>query len=323
MVRGDNLLNWNATDPTGSQASGRPCSSANLADGYWSFDTSLANPLQRTATAKWNALACAHSQLERQLTWGHRRLTRLLERTGPVVVIGTSRPRTVFFDLVSLVSNTTAFKAHEDLHAGRWHFLWNPCEADFAGAMPYAPPPLGVLRESALAMKLRLGQGLDAADACPAAATSARARGYIFVTIGCCEAVRSVGPDGLEKAVRYARSMLLWLSARCAPSGAEVVLLPEMAVHKHCRLEALTAFNANRISRFNERLAVEAQRIPGIHFLDIYATSLSFEPSPDHTPVGDGTHYYSPDPARPFTGNAASILMARTLLLYIEESLQS
>jgi hypothetical protein len=242
----------------------------------------------------------------------------LLAGVGRLLLIGSSRPRTLFYDLVALAGGGGGAprRAHEDLAHGRLAFHWDDCEPDL-GRKPYGP--LDPAAAAAIPTVLRW---LDSEGACAPRAAAARPPDAVVYTPGACWAARALAPGALAAAAAAAAALLRALAGRCAARGHAVIVATEMALHpprawlmrRAGGLSLSTeSFNPQRLLAVSRRAAAAAAEA-GVPAVDLHPLSAAFHPNTGAEPYA---HYYAAPPAADaehFAGNAASLAAARAVL---------
>ena len=223
---------------------------------------------------------------------------------GGLMVVGTSRPRTVFYDIVEMlgVEVKDAHKAHNDLsfqlgpNADGPHIVF----AFHDVAEDMVPINFGQLDGP----PTRTAQHLDSVLAKFGFCTPTSKPSAIIFTTGAGIISRALPPDELTRAADYTLQELLHLLARCR-GPTRLIIASEMALHNHEFEPGSNSFRDNRNVAFNALVQDMASDL-GLHFIDTHRTSLSAR----HT--GDFAHYY--DPHRPFVGDAVSKQVASMYL---------
>ena len=221
----------------------------------------------------------------------------LTELPGGLMVVGTSRPRTVFYDIVEMlgVEVKDAHKAHNDLsfqlgpNADGPHIVY----AFHDVAEDMVPISFGRLDGPPTCTVQHLDSVLAEFGFC---APTSKPSAIVFTT-GAGIISRALPPDELTRAAEYTHQELLHLLARCRGSPTRLIIAGEMALHNHEFEPGSNSFRDNRNVAFNALVQDVASDL-GLPFIDTHRTSLSAR----HT--GDVAHYY--DPHRPFVGNAVS-----------------
>jgi hypothetical protein len=250
----------------------------------------------------------------------------LLAGLGRVLLIGSSRPRTLFYDLAAMEDGGgggggggAPRRAHEDLAAGRFAFRWDDCEADLGGA------PFGPLDPAAAASAAAAERWLDAEGACLPRGGGGGGGGVqpppdaVVYTPGACWSARALAPGAAAAAGAAAGAVLRALAARCAARGHAVLVATEMAAHPpHAwamrRAGGISlcagSFNPQRLLAVSRRAAAAAAAA-GLPVVDLHPLSAAYHPNTGAEPFA---HYYAAPPAPPHAGNAASRAAARAVL---------
>jgi len=248
-----------------------------------------------------------------------------------VVLLGTSRTRTVFYDLVGLAGGDTskAKKIHRSLSAPPVHYVYSHCAKDIT--------PCGVdkCHDDDPGDKNRTKFGRLDANATNAINVTisefnekmfctSRLDGrkdFVFWSSGTCEVSWTKPPAGFSSGVQYAEAHLKALKRRCAHHHLVVVL--ELGVHDRWQSpQVVNSFKNNRILAFNKRIIKVAAQLD-IPVIDAYTPSQAYHFDDIWTSKEKGVdraHYYTRNVKQnQFTGNAASKLVAKMLLQYMRD----
>lgn len=218
-------------------------------------------------------------------------------------IIGTSRPRTYFYDLVRLMGYE--FDHPTDRHADMSvlsvagpdvHFMWGDCMNDLKLGRFY-----GILEGSDAYTEHLLAFVADH-QVCQSKSS------VVVLTIGICEIHRSP----FDAAERYVRDVLRRV-AQTYRSPHRIIVASEMAIHQEYKGPLSgNGMSNERIIMISDMMQREAQNF-GLEFLDLYTISSSYSPNDSYEPLA---HYFRKTVGNTtqFLGGKASRQVAKILL---------
>ena len=247
-----------------------------------------------------------------------------------VIVLGTSRQRTVFYDVVGLAGGDTsnAGKEQRSLSEPPVHYVYSHCGSDITPCtnctddedqLDKDRSKFGTLDSNATkTINVTLKEFKDKAFC--AKRLDGR-KDFVFWTAGTCEVSHTKPPNGFTSGVRYAEAYLRALQQKCAEHHLVVVL--ELGLHDRWQSSTVcNSFKNNRMLAFNKNMIQIAKSL-SIPVVDAYSPTQAyhFDDIWTHEARGvDRAHYYTRDKTQnPYTGNAASKLVAKMLLQYVKD----
>lgn len=223
---------------------------------------------------------------------------------GQIAIIGTSRPRTFFYDMLRLMKYR--FDDPKDKHGDMSvrsatgpdvNFMWGDCMNDLK------PGPLYGTLESSDAYEKHFSSWVTEHKVCESKPS------VVVFSIGMCEIDRSP----FDTAERYVRNVLRRVAQTCRRPH-RIIVASEMAVHQEYKGPLTENGMSNeRIVLINGILQREAQRL-GLEFLDLYNITSSYFPNDSREPLA---HYFQKkkEHEKPsYLGNKASRQVAKILL---------
>jgi len=255
---------------------------------------------------------------------------RILSCPSNVIVIGTSRQRTVFYDVVGIAGGDTtkAGKEHRNLSDPPVHYVYSHCGSDITPCKNCTDDEdesdtnrtiFGTLDGNATnTINVTLTEFENKAFC--ASRLDGR-KDFVFWTAGTCEVSHTKPPEGFSSGVRYAEAYLRALWKKCAEHHLVVVL--ELGIHDRWQPPTVcNSFKNNRMLVFNKKMIEIAYNL-SIPVIDAYTPTQAyhFDDIWTHKARGvDRAHYYTRDKTQnQFTGNAASKLVAKMLLQHVKD----
>jgi len=187
------------------------------------------------------------------------------------LLIGTSRIRTYFYDLLEMqgLKVLDPKKSHDSIMTPEnLHYLWNDASEDCPGTGPgfcHFPPN---------ATKIRVGFEDIIHDTKLCKYNTATKSSFVVFSTGCAFIHRALSPRGLAEGLEYARDELRFLQIRCEGSNTVVFIASEMALHDDWSVPNENSFVDNRNVAFNREVRLMALKL-GMHFIDLYPMSRS------------------------------------------------
>ena len=223
---------------------------------------------------------------------------------GGLLMIGTSRLRTQYFDLANMFGiPVQAYKAHKHishLHGGfKLSFMWHEITRAFETNTGF-----GSLPTTAEKLKPEIKMAIDAAGMCN---TQSRP-GIIVIVIGSGVISRTLPPDGLKRGAVFVKDELSYLKNMCDGTNTIVIVGSEMALFDMFPPNLGNSFRDNRNVAFNEAVH-QISRNLHLPFIDNYGVSLSAGRSEW---ASDHAHYYSKDGG--FLGDIVSKTCAKLII---------
>jgi hypothetical protein len=219
-----------------------------------------------------------------------------------VVIIGSSRPRTYFYDVAQMAgcNVSSAHKAHGHLFFNtprgvNLTFVWHDVARDFNpnvggfGKMPVKP----------IKVQAEVASIIDQLGLCDSAANQLKPAAIVY-TAGAGIVSRAFAPNELLNGAEYVHNMIQYLKGRCHGTATAIFVTPEMALRNEGYTHDANAFTNNRIVGFNQ-LVEEVVHNLNVSWVDLYS------PSNAQTQGGytkDIAHYFSM--TMPFTGDETS-----------------
>jgi len=218
---------------------------------------------------------------------------------GGLAIIGASRPRTIFYDIVDHldIDNISPVKSHKNLMFVTKNnipisFFWHEISEDFKNQRQRG---FGTMTTEPVSTIKKMGNWFSDIKLCEKQST-------IAISVGSGIISRAYAPYEFDNAVKYVRNELLWMKKRCPI--AKIVMVAEMALFDEFFVAEANSFRDNRNVIFNtlmKKLAFELS----IEWIDAHSISLSAgrsEWQPDHA------HYYSKN--KKYIGDAVSKYVA-------------
>ena len=297
--------------------------------GYWAENRTVYVPFFHPRVTRWAAPQQPSDQgLEGGPLVDSSILNSIMERApGGMMIIGTSRQRTLHFDILDMIGLGGLFKPSSDpldlalgwkglMRGTRIGSLWLDVGFGFKQE-PNVPTVVRVGRHIPLHGRLLEGGGmyqdilmesLDRVNLC----TRTSMRSVLFYTEGAHAAAKIRGPRGLLSAVSLFNKTLSVLAQRCRGTKTTLMVASELAVHDHSP-PSEDSCRDNRIVGINNAIEEIAHRLE-VPFLDMYSMSLSADVSPPYqhldNMVRDKRHYWS----SPLVGDQVSRVLARAYL---------
>jgi len=215
---------------------------------------------------------------------------------GGLGIIGASRPRTLYYDILqySGISTISPLKIHNHLSSKTAdgvpiEFFWHEVANDFS-----PPGAFGHIPAAPLVMVKDYEIWLTRTGICE----KGRHSTLIFCA-GSGIISRALPPNDLSAGVNYVRKELEWLRNRCHPH-TKIIVASEMALFDEFFSAEDNSFRSNRNFAFNLLMQQLASQL-NMTWLDVYSPSLSAGRSDW---AKDHVHYYHKN--KEYIGDAVS-----------------